>query len=158
MADESWRGKVGAMESDEVASFLEEPIFARLATVDAEGWPYVVPCWHEWSDGRFWVIARKKSAWAAHLQAEPRCAVTVDEEGGQRKVVAQCLAELVEEPNVGGRWVDIARRMSLRYLGEHGPDYLDPTLEAPRWLFALEPVRTWTWQGNDWAPRYRESS
>jgi pyridoxamine 5'-phosphate oxidase-like protein len=157
MSDESWRGKVGSMDSSEVAAFLDEPIFARLATLDSDGWPYVVPCWQEWSDGRFWVVARKKSAWAGYLVADPRCAVTVDETGGQRKVIAQCRAALVEEPNVGGRWVEIARRMSTRYLGEHGPDYLEPTLNSPRWLFALEPVNVWTWQGNDWAPRYRES-
>lgn len=158
MSNDDWRGKVGAMGDAEVTAFLEEAIFARLATLDDDGWPYVVPCWHEWRDGRFWVVARKKSAWARYLQAEPRCAVTVDEEGGQRKVIAQCRAEIVEEPNVGGAWVDIARRMSLRYLGEHGPDYLDPTLAAERWLIALDPVNVWTWQGNDWASRYSDDA
>lgn len=154
MADDDWRGKVGVMGREEVTAFLEEPVFTRLATVDAEGWPYVVPVWHEWRGEQFWIIGREKSAWATHLQHESRCAVTVDEIGTQRKVVAQCLAEVIEEPNVGGRWVEIARRTSLRYLGEHGPDYLEPTLDSPRWLFALRPVRVWTWQGNDWAPRY----
>lgn len=156
--EESWRGKVGAMRNAEVEAFLAEPVFARLATVDEEGWPYVVPVWHEWSDGRFWVIGREKSRWARHLVAEPRCAVTVDEYGTQRKVIAQCWAETVEEPNVGGEWVPIAERMSLRYLGEHGPEYLEPTLEFPRWLFALVPRRVWTWQGNDWAPRYKDTN
>lgn len=155
MNEASWRGKVGPLNSGEVAAFLDEPIFARLATLDAEGWPYVVPVWQEWSDGRFWVIGRRKSQWAINLAADDRCAVTVDEDGTQRKVVAQCRAQLVEEPNVGGRWVEIARRMSVRYLGEHGPDYLEPTLGWSRWLFALNPVRVWTWQGNDWADRYK---
>jgi general stress protein 26 len=155
MSDDSWRGRVGPLDSAEVEQFLTEPIFARIATLDAEGWPHVVPVWHEWSEGRFWVIGRKKSGWALNLEADPRCAVTVDEDGGQRKVIAQCRAELVEQPNVGGRWVAIAERMSVRYLGEHGPDYLVPTLEHPRWLYALEPVKVWTWQGNDWAPRYK---
>ena len=157
MSEDTWRGKVGPMQPEEMEAFLGGSTFARLATVDGEGWPYVVPAWQEWSEGRFWLIARKRSAWAGHLAAEPRCAVTVDETGTQRKVIAQCRAEVVEEPNVGGRWVEIARRMSVRYLGEHGPDYLEPTLGWPRWLFALEPVRMWTWQGNDWAPRYKAS-
>ena len=129
------------MDSEEVASFLDEAHIARVATVDDEGWPYVVPCWQEWSEGRFWVVARKKSAWAGYLQAEPRCAITVDEDGTQRKVIAQCRAEIVEEPNVGGRWVDVARRMSVRYLGQNGPEYLDPTLDSARWLIALDPVQ-----------------
>jgi hypothetical protein len=35
-------------------------------------------------------------------------------------------------------------------------EYLEPTLDKERWLFRLRPVRTWTWQGVDWAPRYRD--
>ncbi len=155
MSDGDWRGKVGVMTQVEVAEFLAGPVIARLGTVDTDGWPYVVPVWQEWNEGKFWMIPRKKSVWARHLVDEPRCAVTVDEAGDQRKVVAQCMAELVEEPNVGGRWVEIAERMSLRYLGEHGPEYLVPTLGSPRWLFALVPVKVWTWQGNDWANRYK---
>jgi nitroimidazol reductase NimA-like FMN-containing flavoprotein (pyridoxamine 5'-phosphate oxidase superfamily) len=154
MSDDAWRGTVGKMAGDEVAAFLEEPIFARLATLDDEGWPYVVPCWQEWRDGRFWVVARKKSAWAAHLNRDPRCALTVDEDGGQRKVVAQCRATLEEEPG-GRRWVPIGERMASRYLGENGPKYLVPTLDEPRWLFSLEPVVMKTWQGNDWHEKYK---
>lgn len=153
---ESWRGKVGQLDREELGAFLGEGRIARLACLDDQGWPYVVPCWHEWDGEGFWVIPRKKSAWAVYLRQEPRCAITVDEDGTLRKVIAQCTAKVVEEPNVGGRWVPIAERMSLRYLGENGPKYLEPTLDKPRWLFYLEPHRLWTWQGVDWARRYKE--
>ena len=156
-SSESWRGKVGQLDREELDSFLAEGRIARLACIDDEGWPYVVPCWQEWDGEGFWVIPRKKSAWAGYLRQEPRCAITVDEDGTLRKVIAQCMAKLVEEPNVGGRWVPIAERMSLRYLGENGPTYLEPTLDKPRWLFYLEPHRLWTWQGVDWARRYKET-
>jgi hypothetical protein len=156
-SSESWRGKVGQLDREELDSFLAEGRIARLACIDDEGWPYVVPCWQEWDGEGFWVIPRKKSAWAGYLRQEPRCAITVDEDGTLRKVIAQCTAKLVEEPNVGGRWVPIAERMSLRYLGENGPKYLEPTLDKPRWLFYLEPHRLWTWQGVDWARRYKET-
>lgn len=152
---EEWRGKVGRLDNAEIAAFLAEAHIARLACLDDRGWPYVVPCWHEWAQDAFWVVPREKARWARFLQAEPRCAITVDEEGRQRKVLAQCRAELVEEPNVGGRWVPVAERMSTRYLGENGPLYLEPTLDKPRWLFRLEPVAVQTWQGQDWAQRYK---
>lgn len=155
MGEESWRGQVGRMGEDEISAFLAEPQIARLACIDEVGWPYVVPCWQEWEGGSFWVISREKSAWARYLADEPRCAISIDEEGAQRKVVAQCTAHLVEEPNTGGQWVPIAERMSLRYLGENGPKYLEPTLGKPRWLFRLEPVKLQTWQGVDWATRYK---
>jgi nitroimidazol reductase NimA-like FMN-containing flavoprotein (pyridoxamine 5'-phosphate oxidase superfamily) len=153
--DESWRGKVGQLVGDEVAAFLAEPVVARLACLDDNGWPYVVPCWQEWDGDSFWVVPRARAAWGRYLAAEPRCAITVDEDGAQRKVVAQCRAHLVEEPNVGGAGVPVAQRMSTRYLGENGPKYLEPTLDKPRWLFRLEPVKLQTWQGQDWAGRYK---
>jgi Pyridoxamine 5'-phosphate oxidase len=155
MTDESWRGKVGRLGDDEMREFLAEGLIARLACLDGDGWPYVVPCWHEWDGGSFWVVPRERSAWARHLARDPRCAITIDEAGRQRKVIARCRAHLEEEPNVGGRWVPIAERMSVRYLGENGPRYLEPTLGKPRWLFRLEPVDVQTWQGQDWAARYK---
>jgi hypothetical protein len=155
MSDESWRGRVGRLSETEITAFLDEPQLARLACLDDEGWPYVVPCWQEWDGNSFWVIPREKSAWARYLVNDSRCAISVDESGGLRKVVAQCTAHMVEEPNVGGQWVPIAERMSLRYLGENGPKYLEPTLDKPRWLFRLEPVNLQTWQGVDWAARYK---
>jgi nitroimidazol reductase NimA-like FMN-containing flavoprotein (pyridoxamine 5'-phosphate oxidase superfamily) len=155
MSDESWRGKVGRLEYEEIAEFLELPLIARLGCLDDDGWPYVVPCWHEWDGASFWVVPRQRSAWARYLEREPRCAITVDEDGRQRKVVAQCRAHLVEQPNLGGAWVAVAERMSLRYLGQNGPRYLEPTMDKPRWLFRLEPTKLQTWQGQDWAGRYK---
>ena len=155
MSSESWRGQVGRLNDAELSTFLGEAHLARLACLDDEGWPYVVPLWHEWDGQSFWVVPRERSAWGRYLAGEPRCAITVDEAGGLRKVVAQCRAHLIEKPNLGGQWVSVAERMSLRYLGENGPKYLEPTLDKPRWLFQLEPVKMQTWQGVDWANRYK---
>jgi nitroimidazol reductase NimA-like FMN-containing flavoprotein (pyridoxamine 5'-phosphate oxidase superfamily) len=155
MTDESWRGKVGRLQGDEVAAFLQEPQILRLACLDLDGWPYAVPCWFEWDGESFWVVPRARSAWGRYLANDPRCAFTIDEDGAQRKVTAQARAHLVEEPNIGGEWVPVATRMSQRYLGENGPKYLEPTLDKPRWLFRLEPVSLKTWQGQDWADKYK---
>lgn len=155
MSDDSWRGTVGALGAKEVDAFLAEPQILRLGCLDLDGWPYVVPCWQEWDGSSFWVVPRERSAWARYLANDPRCAVSVDEAGAQRKVTAQCHATVVEEPNVGGDWVEVARRMSVRYLGENGPKYLEPTMDKPRWLFRLEPTTLKTWQGQDWAARYK---
>ena len=91
------------------------------------------------------------------MQRDGRVSLAIDEAGQQRKVMVKGEADLIEEPNVGGKWVEIARQMSYRYLGEHGPDYLVPTLNEPRWLFFVRPLETKTWQGVDWAKRYKHS-
>ena len=154
--DAGWRGKIGQLEDEEFNRFLSEGVIARLACLDHKGWPYVVPCWHAWDGNGFWVIPRARSQWAHYLRDDPRCALTIDEDGTLRKVAVQGLAKLVEEPNVGGKWVPIAERMSVRYLGENGPKYLEPTLKNKRWLFHIEPTMIRTWQGVDWHSRYKQ--
>jgi hypothetical protein len=151
----AWRGKVGRMSDEEIADFLATDVICRMACLDAEGWPYVVPTWFQFKDGGFYIIPRARSAWAGYLKADPRVSLVMDESGSQRKVLVKGEAELLEEPNVGGRWVEIANEMSLRYLGPNGPKYLVPTLGEPRWLFFVRPLTITTWQGVDWASRYK---
>lgn len=157
---EDWRGTIGTIARADMDALLEEGVLCRLAVLDGEGWPYVVPVWFEWDvdDEVFWVVPREKSAWARYMANDPRVALTIDTPAPPyRKIAAQGRAEVVERPNIGGRWVEIARRMSRRYLGEHGPDYLEPTMDRPRWLFRIRPTRLITWQGVDWHPRYKAS-
>jgi len=153
---ESWRGKVGRMSDEERDAFLAGNPICKLGCHDDEGWPYVVPVWFEYADGGYYIIPRERSVWARHVQRDERVFLCIDEVGvPQRRVLVKGAARVVEEPNLGGRWVEIARRMSTRYLGEHGPDYLEPTLTEPRWLIFVSPQKTTTWQGVDWHERYK---
>lgn len=157
--DQSWRGKIGELRGEELDAFLDRGLLCRLAVLDEKGWPYVQPVWFAWDpvEQVFWVVARKKSAWAAHMKQDGRVALSIDEEEKPyRKVSVQGQAEVVEEPNVGGRWVEIAKAMATRYLGPHGPDYIVPTLDKPRWLFRITPTDMKTWQGVAWAKKYSE--
>lgn len=155
---ESWRGKVGRMSDEERDAFLAGNPICKLGCHDGEGWPYVVPVWFEYADGGYYIIPRERSVWARYLQRDGRVSLCIDEVVvPQRRVLVKGTAEVVEEPNLGGRWVAIAQRMSVRYLGEHGPDYLEPTLTEPRWLFFVTPHKTTTWQGVDWHKRYKHA-
>lgn len=156
--NESWRGITGKLSEAELEAFLAEGVIARLACLDRDGWPYVVPVWFQYADGGYYIIPRERSVWANYLKHDPRVALTIDEGGRQRKVFVKGEAELIEEPNVGGKWVTIANDMSYRYLGENGPSYLVPTLNEPRWLFFVRPITTRTWQGVDWAQHYKHSN
>jgi hypothetical protein len=158
-ASGQWRGKIGRMSEREVATFCAGNPVAKLGCLDEDGWPYVVPVWFERADDGYFVIPRERSAWARYLQRDGRVGLCIDEVGPPyRKVLVKGTARILEEPNLGGRWVEIARRMSLRYLGEHGPKYLEATLGEPRWLLLVSSVKTTTWQGVDWHPRYKHSA
>ena len=161
MSDETnqeWRGKVGKLSEDEVKEFLSTDVLCRLGVLDDEGWPYVVPVWFLYQDGGFYIIPRERSDWARYMENDKRVYLDIDEPGTLRKVLVKGEAELIERPNVGGKWVEIANEMSYRYLGPHGPDYLVPTLTEPRWLFFIRPSKITTWQGVDWAKRYKTTA
>ena len=127
---------------DERDAFLRLGVTARLACLDAEGWPYVVPVWHHWDGEQFWVIGAKRATWARHLLADPRVALCVDEPPTLTRVVCQGEARHVEGPSATGRWVGVARTMAARYLGVDAvPAYEAATRDLERLLFVIEARR-----------------
>ena len=61
--DESWRGKAGRLPDNEMIEFLNEGQLGRLAVLEEDGWPYVIPVWYEYSDAGYYIIPRAKSRW-----------------------------------------------------------------------------------------------
>ena len=146
-----------ALTPAEVDAFLAPGRLCRLGWLREDGWPAVVPVWYEWDGQSFFLVPRARSAWARAIQRDPRVSLCIDEEEAPtRRVLVRGQGHILEEPNVGGAWVAIARRMAERYLGAQGPTYLEPTLPRPRWLIRVEPLALTTWQGADWHPRYLE--
>ena len=164
-ADEAWRGKMGKMSPSEIDQFLGEPFLARVACLDGNGWPHVVPCWYQWDGKAIWVVPRAKSMWAHYLAAEPRCAVTIDESsaadeeagvGVQRRFPPSARRPSSSSPTSADAGSRSLATMSIRYYGEKGPSYLEPTMTWNRWLVRLDPVKIQTWQGISWPKSYLE--
>lgn len=162
---EDYRGAMGGLEDEELNAFLAGDALARVACLRPDGAPYVVPIWYQWDGANLWFVGRERSEWAKFMQADPRVSVVIDKEHGRPdavsgeiqqipKMIASGRVEIVEEPNVGGQWVDIASKMAVRYLGENGPSYIESTLQQPRWLIKLTPDEIKTWKGVGWAKRY----
>lgn len=144
-----------AMTQAEIDEFLHSDVLCRLGCLDADGHPYVVPCWFTYADGGFYLVPRALAAWAAYLHNDARVSLCIDAETG-RRVLVKGHAQLLEEPNVGGRWVEIAREMAVRYNGEAGLDYLQKTIDEPRWLFFVQPTEIVSSTGG-WARRYKHT-
>lgn len=156
----------GPMSRQEVEDFLSTPDakwLVKIATVKEDGWPSVVPVWYHWDGEAFYAVGRKRSEWVHDLIREPRCAICIEEkeippDGGNRKVLAQCLAEIVEGPVKGpdAKWVEVANKMALRYAGPKGPELLSTSYGWERYLVKLTPRdgKLTTWQGVDWHRRY----
>ena|ERR1039458_7418094 len=155
-----------ALSSEELQEFLASPDskwLIKIAFLDEDGWPVVVPVWYQWDGKAFFVVGRRKSEWVQRLRKEPRCAICIEEketppEGANRKVLAQCHAELIEGPvrAEGSKWLPVANEMAVRYLGPKGAELLAPSHEWERFLVKLTPRegKLTTWQGTDWHRRY----
>ncbi len=159
-----------ALTAAEQEAFLAEPGHpVRIATVDADGAPRVVPAWFLHRDGRLWFTPRERSAWLADLRRDPRVALTVDEDPlPYRKVVARGRAELVHDVGHDDEWRDLYHDLSARYVGDEGAAaYLRQTWDERRALLAVTlagaEVRTWRMPVDDedrrgiWADRYWRS-
>jgi PPOX class probable F420-dependent enzyme len=154
--------KIGGLTDAETAAFLTEPWNARLATLDANGWPSVAPVWYEF-DARarvFLVVGRERAEWVGHVRVDPRVAFHVadDEHAEHTRVMVQGRAVILEgpvAPSASARIGDLTRRLSLRYLGPDGPTYAERTIHRPRVLVEIRPERWRTWTGREWHHRYR---
>lgn len=137
----------------ELDAFLAEPgHLLRLATVDADGWPRVVPLWFLAEPGRLLFTPRARSAFLDNLRRDPRVGVSVDEEAPPyRKLTVQAEVELVHDLGEDDAWRDLYRAIARRYLdADEAERYVRGTIDQPRALFAVPltgpGVRCSTWR------------
>lgn len=155
------------LSPEEVDAFLTEPDhLVRIATVDAEGAPSVAPIWFLYRDGRLWFTPREKSSWWHHIQADPRVAMTIDEdEAPYRKVFVKGRVSVEHVPGDDDAWRALYRDIAVRYTPEAFADaYINATVHEPRALLSLpcDPASVTTWRmplaGEDpagvWAGQY----
>ena len=146
-----------AMTDEERAQFLAQPIIGRLGCLDDDGYPYVVPVWFAYADGGFYLVPRARSEWARYLERDGRVSLCIDSaDPPYRRVLLKGRADVIETPNVGGRWVAIGTQMAENYRGAEGLAYMGRTKNEPRWLFFIRPEKITSTNGG-WATRYKHS-
>lgn len=146
----------GGLSPEALDALLRETIVARLATIDDDGYPYVVPVWTEWDGSAMWLVARARSAYAAHLAARPKVALSiVRPDADDTRALILGHAEIVSGPGpLEGETEAMARRMARRYEGAEGDRYIDESLGWPRVLVRIVPDRIQSWGDPGWHPRY----
>jgi PPOX class probable F420-dependent enzyme len=137
-------GKGRGMKPDELHAFLTETkIFAKVGTIGEDGWPNVNPAWYEYDGESFWLVTKELAGFCRNMRRDPRVTLCIDNpETPYRRVMVRGRAEVVDAD-----WVELARRMVLRYLGPGGMDYFEATLDLPRVLIRIRPERITSWDG-----------
>ena len=129
------------MDDTELDGFLAEERVLRLATIDEEGWPAVVPVWYVWHEGGFWVWNLTRAKRTARLEEGTRCAFVVD--GG---------TEYVELRGASGRLayrfmpddevpIEVRAGFSRKYFGSDHP--VEPA-DHHAWI-RFEPLTLASW-------------
>ena len=150
----------GPLSAAELDEFLSPPRLLKLACLRPDGWPYVIPLWYAWHEGRLYVVGRERAAWVEFLRADERVGVLVDEEERRhRRVQMTARARVVEGPTLregqSARWRAIGQSLTDRYMADQaGQAYAQLTADRPRVLVEIEPLQVTTWSGGPWHRRY----
>jgi PPOX class probable F420-dependent enzyme len=128
------------MTDEERTAFLEEPgHLVRIGTIDADGYPSVVPTWFIHRDGLILFTPRGPAAFLANIRRDPRVGLSIDEDPlPYRKVTVRGTARIVHEPGDDDAWRDLYRAIAKRYVPADAADaYVDDTIDQPRALVAV---------------------
>ena len=140
------------MDEAEVVGFLDEPgHLLRIANVDDDGWPRVVPIWFIRQGDDIVFTPRGPAVFLANIRRDPRVAL-VDRRGPaavpQGDGAGRRRASLhdVGDDDV---WRDLYRVIANRYIpDEQADDYIQNTIDQPRALIgvSMADARTTTWR------------
>ena len=153
----------------ELHDFLDERgHLARIATIDGDGFPRVLPLWFIRAGSRILFTPRSPAVIWMNIERDPKVGITIDEsDQPYRKIVVQGVVEVVHRPGEDDAWRDLYRAIAKRYTADwFADDYVDGTDDQPRALCSVDLVaassRLSTWRmpvsGEDrrgvWAKRY----
>ena len=135
----------------ELDQFLDEPgHLLRIGTIDADGYPSVLPIWFIRRGDDIMFTPRGPSAFLQDIRRDPRVGLSIDEDPlPYRKVTIRGTARIVHEPGNDDEWRDLYRQTAKRYVDEDAADaYVDGTIDQPRALVAvsMKDARVTTWR------------
>lgn len=122
-------------------AFLRETRIAKLATLNADGSPTVVPVWFEWDGETAALFTSRSSPKVKRIQRDPRVALSVEEGVGipEAWVTIEGVATIRE----GGGW-PLAQRLAERYYTAEKNATVLPAWEkmADEWIVVrIRPAR-----------------
>jgi PPOX class probable F420-dependent enzyme len=123
--------------STTIRALLDQPAFAKLATLRPDGAPQVTVMWYRRDGDTLRMIAPAHAAKVRNLARDPRVSVVVDDpDSDYRYVELRGRAEIVRDD--GAARVEL-RRIATRYIAERADSYVDALSADPRVIIVVHP-------------------
>lgn len=103
------------MTEAQASAFLRETRIAKLATLNADGSPTVVPVWFEWDGRTAALFTYQKSPKLSRIRRDDRVALSVEEPMGAKEAWVTIEGTAAVEATGG---IELARRLIVRYYDE----------------------------------------
>lgn len=124
----------------EVEQLLNADMPARLATLDPEGYPRVVPIWFVWSEGAFHMTSVPERVHVQDLRRDPRAAICIDIEDRRTRHNMQLRGRGIASVSHDHR--DWTRRITRKYVrGRKGAADAERRAAMTRVHIELRPER-----------------
>ncbi|MEX2080072.1 MAG: TIGR03618 family F420-dependent PPOX class oxidoreductase [Dehalococcoidia bacterium] len=128
------------MSPPERDAFLRQPRIAKLAILNADGSPSIVPLWFDWDGATARLFTTRSSRKVRRILAEPRVALSVETALTQDEawVTIEGIASIKAE---GG--LQLAEKLAPRYYGEKkAAEILPAWRQVADWVvIEIKPVR-----------------
>jgi nitroimidazol reductase NimA-like FMN-containing flavoprotein (pyridoxamine 5'-phosphate oxidase superfamily) len=131
------------LSDGEIEELLAAGVPARLATLDADGYPHVTPLWFVWTGGAFHMTSLAGTPHLRRLAADARAGVCVDIEEPQREDgehpnrQVRAIGDAETFTDASGEWTE---RITRKYVTGQGLSVqLERRLSAERIVIRLEP-------------------
>jgi PPOX class probable F420-dependent enzyme len=111
-----------AADPNALADFLAEPNLCRVATIDPDGIPHVVPAWYHWDGERFLIGSQADDHKVRNLRRDPRASVEIDSDlRRKRGILARGRAILIDGPAGRAEYERISAAQIRRYQPDRPP-------------------------------------
>lgn len=118
--------------------FIERNELCRLATVDSDGAPHLVPVCYIFRDGFFYIVSDLETAKVKNIRHDKRVAVLVDQYQPNRAVLIRGEAELLTHG-------EEFKRISADFYKKFAWARRDPWDEGEVALIRVKPIKKISW-------------
>jgi PPOX class probable F420-dependent enzyme len=105
---------MAGMSPAERDAFLRETRIAKLATLNEDGSPNVVPVWFEWTGEEALVFTGRTSPKVRRIERDNRVALSVEEPVGVAEAWVTVEGRCEVDPDTDATW-ELVKRLAARY-------------------------------------------